>query len=98
MAGEFTSGEIFGVQFALKQLADQAGITRILGASPESKLNQFLILARIARGGSRLSAVRRARQHTVADAGGGRVRWGRPPCRALDWLAGQQERIERELC
>ena len=66
-SGEFTSGEIFGVLFALKQLADQVGITRVLGTSPESKLNLFLILARIAHGGSRLSAVRWAQQHTVAD-------------------------------
>jgi len=52
---------------ALKQLADQVGLTRVLGSAAESKLNLFLILARIARGGSRLSAVRWSKQHTVAD-------------------------------
>jgi len=66
-SGEMTSGEIFGVLFALKQLADQVGLTRVLGSAAESKLNLFLILARIAHGGSRLSAVRWAKQHTVAD-------------------------------
>jgi len=67
-AGEdMVSGEIFGVLFALKFLADQVGITRVLGAAPESKLNLFLILARIAHGGSRLSAVRWAGQHAVGD-------------------------------
>jgi uncharacterized membrane protein len=39
-----TSGEIFGVLFALKQLADQVGITQVLGHAPESKLNLFLML------------------------------------------------------
>ena len=57
-SGEITSGEIFGVLFALKQLADQVGLTPVLGNAPEGKLTLFLILARIAHGGSRLSAVR----------------------------------------
>ena len=56
--GEVTSGEIFGVLFALKHLADQVGITRALGPSAEGRLGLFLVLARIAHGGSRLSAVR----------------------------------------
>ncbi len=30
--GEAVSGEIFGVLFALKQLADQVGMTRVLGS------------------------------------------------------------------
>ncbi len=37
--GELTSGEIFGVLFALKHLADQVGLTRVLGTAPEGKLN-----------------------------------------------------------
>ncbi len=57
MDGEPISGEIFGVLFALKQLADQVGMTRVLGHSEEG-LALFLVLARIAHGGSRLSAVR----------------------------------------
>jgi hypothetical protein len=96
-SGEMTSGEIFGVLFALKQLADQVGITRVLGSAPESKLNLFLILARIAHGGSRLSAVRWAQQHTVADVLGVDGLDEDELYAALDWLAGQQARIEREL-
>ena len=65
--GDMTSGEIFGVLFALKHLADHVGLTRVLGTAPESQLNLFLVLARIAHGGSRLLAVRWAGQHTVAD-------------------------------
>ncbi len=96
-AGEMTSGEVFGVLFALKQLADQVGITRVLGSAPESKLNLFLILARIAHGGSRLSAVRWAQQHAVGDVLGVDEFDEDDLYAALDWLASEQERIEREL-
>ncbi len=96
-AGEMTSGEIFGVLFALKKLADQVGITRVLGSAPEGKLNLFLILARIAHGGSRLSAVRWAQQHAVGDVLGMDAFDEDDLYAALDWLASQQERIEREL-
>jgi transposase len=96
-SGEMTSGEIFGVLFALKQLADQVGITRVLGNAAESRLNLFLILARIAHGGSRLSAVRWAKQHTVADVLALEEFDEDDLYAALDWLASQQERIEREL-
>ena len=95
--GELTSGEIFGVLFALKQLADQVGITRVLGTSPESRLSLFLILARIAHGGSRLSAVRWGQQHAVEDLLGLSTFDENDLYTALDWLASQQERIEREL-
>jgi hypothetical protein len=95
--GEITSGEIFGVLFALKHLADQVGLTRVLGRAPEGKLVLFLILARIAQGGSRLSAVRWAQQHTVADVVGVEGCDEDDLYAALDWLANQQARIEREL-
>ena len=95
--GDLTSGEIFGVLFALKQLADQVGLTRVLGSAPEGKLNLFLILARIAHGGSRLSAVRWAQQHTVEDVLSLGAFDEDDLYAALDWLAGQQTRIERGL-
>ena len=95
--GDLTSGEIFGVLFALKQLADQVGLTRVLGSAPESQLNLFLILARIAHGGSRLSAVRWAQQHTVEDVLSLGAFDEDDLYAALDWLAGQQTRIERGL-
>lgn len=63
-SGDTISGAIFGVLFALKQLADQVGITLVLGSARESQLVLFLILARIAHGGSRLSAVRCGRTST----------------------------------
>ncbi len=92
-----TSGEIFDLLFVRKQLADQVGITRVLGTAAEGKLNLLLILARIAHGGSRLAAVRGAQQHTVADVLGVDGFDEDDLSAALDWLASQQERIEREL-
>jgi hypothetical protein len=95
--GEVVSGEIFGVLFALKHLADQVGLARVLGPSAEGRLALFLVLARIAHGGSRLSAVRWAGQHAVSDVLGAEGFDEDDLYAALDWLAGQQERIEREL-
>ncbi len=95
--GEVTSGELFGVLFALKHLADQVGITRVLGTSPEGRLNLFLVLARIAHGGSRLAAVRWAGQHAVGDVLGVDGFDEDDLYAALDWLADQQERIEQAL-
>ena len=95
--GEVISGEVFGVLFALKHLADQVGITRVLGPSAEGRLALFLTLARIAHGGSRLSAVRWAGQHAVSDVLGATGFDEDDLYAALDWLAGQQARIEREL-
>jgi len=96
-SSEFTSGEIFGILFALKQLADQVGITHAMGSSLEGKLAMFLIMARIAHGGSRLSAVRWAQQHAVADVLGVENFTVNQLYDALDWLAKQQERIENAL-
>jgi transposase len=95
--GEEVSGEIFGVLFALKQLADQVGMTRVLGKSEEGRLALFLVLARIAHGGSRLSAVRWAEQHAVSDILGLEQFDENDLYDALDWLEAEQTRIEERL-
>lgn len=95
--GEAVSGAIFGVLFALKQLAEQVGITRVLGPSEAGRLALFLILARIAHAGSRLSAVRWAEQHAVSDLLGLEDFDENDLYGALDWLATEQTRIEQDL-
>jgi transposase len=95
--GEAVSGEIFGVLFALKQLAEQVGMTRVLGPSEQGRLALFLILARIAHAGSRLSAVRWAEQHAVSDLLGLEDVDENALYVALDWLATEQTRIEQAL-
>ena len=92
-----TCGPIFAVLFVLKQLADRLGLTRVLGKGRRAKLALFLVLVRIAAQGSRLSAVRWAANHAVAETLGlGRfdeddlsVAW--------DALAPRQAQIEETL-
>ena len=62
-----TCGPVFGLLFVLKQIADALGLTSALGKSRLSKLALFLVLARLAHHGSRLSAVRWAEDHAVAE-------------------------------
>jgi len=62
-----TCGPIFAVLFVLKQLADRIGLTGVLGKERLAKLALFLVLVRVAAQGSRLSAVRWAANHAVAE-------------------------------
>ena len=65
VVGESLSGTIFGLLFVLNELAQQCGLQRALGGSRLASLTLFLVLARIAHQGSRLSAVRWARDHAI---------------------------------
>jgi hypothetical protein len=60
-------GPIFAVLCALKQRAERLGLLQVLGSERWAKLVLCLILARVAAQGSRLSAVRCATQHAVAE-------------------------------
>ncbi len=95
--GDPVSGEIFGVLFALKQLADRLGISGALGKSQEALRVLFLVLARIGHAGSRLSAVRWAKQHATADILGLSAFDENNLYGALDWLAARQAKIEQRL-
>jgi hypothetical protein len=65
--GEPVCGPVFGVLYALKHVAYDLGISSALGHTRSGKLALFLILARVAHRGSRLSAVRWAQQHAVSE-------------------------------
>ena len=92
-----TCGPIFAVLFVLKQLADRIGLTRVLGKERLAKLALFLVLVRVAAQGSRLSAVRWAAHHAVAEPLG----LGRCDAddlyAALEALAPRQAQIEETL-
>src|SRR6266700_5103723 len=90
-------GPIFAVLFVLKQLAARAGLLRVLGTDRWAKLVLFLILARVAAQGSRLSAVRWAAHHAVVETLGLRRFDEDDLYDALDHLARHQERIEDAL-
>lgn len=97
LAAEPASGLVFGLLFALKQLADSVGLTAALGKARLGKLALFLVLARVAHQGSRLSAVRWARDHAVAEILGLRGFDEDDLYAALDDLCARQERIEQAL-
>lgn len=90
-------GPSFAVLLALKQLADRLGLTRVLGRNRLAKLALFLILARVAHQGSRLSAVRWAANHAVAETLGLTAFDEDDLYDSLEWIADQQEQIEEKL-
>jgi hypothetical protein len=92
-----TLGPVFGLLFALKQLADTLGLTSALGKSRLAKLALFLILARIAHQGSRLSAVRWAEDHAVREVLDLGPFDEDDLYAALDDLCARQEKIEQAL-
>src|SRR5713226_6209380 len=92
-----TCGPIFAVLFVLKQLADRIGLTRVLGKERRAKLALFLVLVRVAAQGSRLSAVRWAANHAVAETLGLGGFDEDDLYAALDALAPRQAQIEETL-
>ncbi|MCL5671488.1 MAG: IS1634 family transposase [Acidobacteria bacterium] len=90
-------GPVFGLLFVLKRGAEALGIGAALGHSRLAKLALFLVLARVAHQGSRLSAVRWAEDQAVAEVLGlGRFDED-DLYAALDDLAARQEGIEKRL-
>ncbi len=90
-------GPVFGLLFALARIADSLGITAALGKSRLGKLALFLILVRLAHQGSRLSAVRWAEDHAVAEVLGLQAFDEDDLYAALDDLCARQEKIEQIL-
>ncbi len=88
---------IFGVLFVLERLADRIGITKALGRSPMGKVALFLVLARVADQGSRLSASRWAKDHCVSEILGLCDVEQEQLYQALDWLFLHQDKIEKKL-
>ena len=91
------SGPIFGTLSALDQVASSIGLWQVLGNSRNAKLIKFLILARIAHQGSRLSAVRWAKNHAVHEVLGLASFDEDDLYAAMDWLAKEQATIEDKL-
>jgi transposase len=92
-----TLGPIFGLLYALKQIAEALGITSALGTTRLAKLALFLVLARVAHQGSRLSAVRWVEDHAVSEVLGLDLFDEDDLYAALDDLAARQEKIEQKL-
>jgi len=95
--GDPICGPVFGVLYALKHVADDLGLTRVLGRTRTGKLGLFLTLARVAHQGSRLSAVRWAQQHAVREVLGVGGFDEDDLYRTLDAVAQRQEQVEQAL-
>jgi len=96
-AADPTLGRVFGLLYALRKIAEELGITAALGMSRLGKLALFIVLVRLAHQGSRLSAVRWAEDHAVAEVLG-LSRFDEDDLyAALDDLCARQEKIERTL-
>ena len=96
-ASDPTCGPVFGLLHALNQVATDLGIPGALGRKRIGKLGLFLILARVAHQGSRLSSVRWARDHAVAEVLGLDDFDEDHLYAALDDLCPRQEKIEKAL-
>ena len=94
---ESVCGPVYAVLFVLNELARCCGLHRALGDSRLAALTLFLVLARIAHQGSRLSAVRWAQDHALKEAMGLDGFDEDDLYQALDWAASQQTRIEDKL-
>ncbi|MBI4874061.1 MAG: IS1634 family transposase [Acidobacteria bacterium] len=92
-----TLGPVFGLLFVLRQIADSLSLPAALGNSRVGKLALFLVLARVARQGSRWSAVRWAQDHAVAEVLGLTSFDEDDLYAALDDLCLRQEAIEKAL-
>jgi len=92
-----TVGPVFGLLYVLARIAEDLGITTALGKSWHGKLALFLVLARLAHQGSRLSAVRWAEDHAIAEVLGLSSFDEDDLYEALDDLCARQEKIEHNL-
>src|SRR5512139_3471471 len=96
-AADPTLGPVFGLLYALARIAEELGVTSALGKSRLGKLALFLVLVRLAHQGSRLSAVRWAEDHAVAEVLGLQAFDEDDLYAALDDLCARQEKIEQIL-
>jgi transposase len=94
---QLISGPIYGVVFVLWSLAQHCGLVRVLGASKLGKLVLFLVLARIAHHGSRLSAIRWMSDHAVSHILKLNAFDENDLYAALDWASTPQRAIEDRL-
>ena len=91
------NGPVFGLLYVLKLMADGLGIIAALGKTLPGKRALFLVLARLAHRGSRLSAVRWAQDQAVEEVLGLGAFDEDDLYAALDDLCARQEKIEAAL-
>jgi len=91
------SGPIFAVLFVLKTLSDRLKITSSLGKNKLAKVALYIICARIFAQGSRLHALKSSENHALFETLGIDSLKLEDLYYSLDWLADNQEKIEKRL-
>ena len=86
-----------GAVWTLLQLAKRLGIAKALGSCREAQLVLWLVMASLLDAKSRLSAVRLAGRHAVADVLNLDAFTEDDLYAAMDWLAARKNRIEDTL-
>jgi transposase len=90
-------GPNVGAVYALKEIAKKTGLLSCLGQSRQGQLALWQVFARMIGQGSRLSAVRLARQHAVCDILKLDDFHEDDLYYNLEWLANHQAAIEKKL-
>jgi hypothetical protein len=94
---DLKQGASFGALYAVHEVACSLGLDRALGSGRTAQLALWQVIARVIDQGSRLSAVRLARSHAVAEVLG-LGHFDEDDLYAnLDWLVEQQAVIEKRL-
>ncbi|BCL63049.1 hypothetical protein DGMP_37420 [Desulfomarina profundi] len=94
---ENRQGRSVGAVWVLNRLAENIGLTKVLGKSNEAMLSLWMVMARLIDQGSRLSAVRLAREHGISELLG-LVDFDEDDLyHCLDWLCDNQAEIEKKL-
>jgi len=95
---QLQEGLSIGAVFAVYQVAKGLGIETVLGTDFAGKLALWQVIARVIDQGSRLSAVRLAKTHAIADVLNLTRGFDENDLYDnLKWLAKNKERIEQEL-
>jgi len=94
---QLKQGKRFGAIWVLNQVAERLGLPQVLGSSRKGKLALWQIMARIIGQGSRLSALRLSESHAVEEVLGLEDLNKDEIYRCLDWLAENQESLEKML-
>ena len=90
-------GHSVGAVWLLLQIAERVGLRRALGNSQPGRRALWQVMARLIAQGSRLSAVRLAREHAACEILGLGDFDENDLYRDLDWLDARQARIEDAL-
>lgn len=94
---EVVVGEPYGPIAALRAVAKESGLERVLGRSRRGKLALFLVMARVLHQGSRRSAARWANTQALGEGLGLEEIGEKELYTTLEWLEKKQEEIEKSL-